>query len=91
MVGVFLLPGVGPGPALTARRNGVLGSLCAALDGATSINRSVESRCLFLADSDMVVVIAVSVLGLLMLRTAKREEGRPTRIAPSQGVLTMAR
>jgi hypothetical protein len=48
--GVFRLPGVGP--ALTARRKGVLG--CRRAFGVVSIVRSGDMRCFLRADSDMV-------------------------------------
>jgi len=48
--GVFLLPGVGP--ALAARRKGVLG--CMRAIGVVAKLRSGDKRCFLRADSDMV-------------------------------------
>lgn len=59
-VGVFLLPGVGP--ALTARRKGVLGWMRASLFGVLSVSRCGERRCFLRADSAMVVGTMQAVL-----------------------------
>jgi hypothetical protein len=53
-VGVLLLPGVGP--ALTARRNGVMGSERALAFGVATASCPGERRCFLRAESAMVVV-----------------------------------
>lgn len=57
--GVFLLPGVGPGSALAALRNGVLG--CIRAIGVVARLRSGDMRCFLRAESDMVGDVVVVV------------------------------
>lgn len=73
-VGVFLLPGVGP--ALMARRKGVVGGNCAMLLGVPSIARSGDDRCFLRADSDMIAALVVISSGIVvdMLET-RRDAG----------------
>jgi hypothetical protein len=54
-VGVLLLPGVGP--ALIARRNGVMGSGRALAFGVATASRPGERRCFLRAESAMTVVV----------------------------------
>lgn len=62
MSGVLLLPGVGP--ALAARRNGVVG--CERAFGVVVMLRSGDSRGFLRADSDMVGAIdVVEVCGVV--------------------------
>ena len=73
-VGVFLLPGVGP--ALAARRNGVLGWMRASACGVSFVVRSGEMRCFLRADSDMVVPAVEVRSGLVDGRQGNASVGR---------------